>query len=193
MTETKPKSAGSLVRRPLLAAALVASAVVPAPALAAYDVFLKLDTLEGEATQKGHEKWIQVYSTSVAFDNATSQGNGSGAGAGRSTCGPFNALKGIDKASPPLLAAIMTGKRFAAGTVEFVKQGGDISGTFLKYELSNVILSSLDESYAGGNAALEERIAMNYGKLTMTYSQQNADGRFVSAATASVTCSNNNN
>lgn len=189
MTEPKPKTIATLVRRPLLVAALAASAVVPAPALAAYDLFLKLDGVEGESTYKGHEKWIHLFSYSTGFDNAGSVGKG-GAAAGKATCSPFYATKSVDKSSPPLVAAVMSGQRFQKAQIDVVRTG-EFNATFLKYELSDVIVSSLQEAGAGGGADVpQESVAMNFAKLNLTYYTQNSDGKLGAAASAATNCGN---
>jgi type VI secretion system secreted protein Hcp len=161
MTETKPKAIKSLVRRPLLAAALAACAVVPAPALAAVDMFLKIDGVEGESTFKGHEKWIQLSSYSVGFANQAAAG-GSGAAVGKSTCSPFSVSKSVDKSSPPLLSAVMAGQRFSKAQIELVRSGGDggVGAVYLKYELSDVIISSLEEGGSSGGGTPQEQAAL---------------------------------
>jgi len=189
MTEANQKSAGSKVRRPLLAAALAASAVVPAPAMAAFDIFLKLDNVVGEVNQKGHEKWIELFSYSSGFQGRTSKGDG--ASVGKSTCSAIAAAKAFDRASPPLITAVMTGQRFQKGQIDFVKTGRDgAQGVFLKYELQDVIVSSVQDSGAeGGDSTPTEGIALNTSKLTISYYPQNADGRPGDPIVASVNCS----
>lgn len=190
MTEPKPKIAGSVIRRPLLAAALAASAVTPAPAMAAYDIFLKMDNLVGESTQIKYEKWIELLSYSTGFLARTSQGN-AGAPVGRSTCSPFGASKSVDRSSPPLLTAVMSGQHFQKAEIDFVRTSGGRgpNGPFLKYLLENVIVSSLQESgAAGGDNTPDESLALNYGKLTITYYPQNVDGTQGDPVVATVNC-----
>ena len=189
MTEANQKSAGSRVRRPLLAAALAASAVVPAPAMAAFDIFLKLDNIVGEVNQKGHEKWIELFSYSSGFQGRTSKGDG--ASVGKSTCSAIAAAKAFDRASPPLITAVMTGQRFQKGQIDFVKAGGDgAPSVFLKYELQDVIVSSVQDSGAeGSDSAPTEGIALNTSRMTISFYPQNADGKPGDPIVASVNCS----
>ncbi|MEO8677085.1 MAG: type VI secretion system tube protein Hcp [Casimicrobiaceae bacterium] len=187
MSATKPTSAGSKVRRPLLAAALAASAVVPAPAMAAFDIFLKLDNVVGEVTQKGHEKWIELFSYSSGFQGRTSKGDG--AGVGKAICSAIAAAKAFDRASPPLITAVMTGQRFQKGQIDFVKVGGDTATTFLKYELQDVIVSSVQDSGAeGGDGTPMEGIALNPGRMTISYYPQTDKGTPGQPVVTSVNC-----
>jgi type VI secretion system secreted protein Hcp len=189
MTEPKPKLAGSLVRRPLLAAALAASAVTPAPAMAAYDIFMKMDNLVGEVTQKNYEKWIELFSYSAGFVAKT--GGVGGAAAGRASCSPFGLMKPVDRASPPLVAAVMAGQRFQKAEIDFVRTSGGRGpgGPFLKYLLQDVVVSSLQESGAeGGENTPDETLALTYSKITITYYPQNSDGSPGDAVVATANC-----
>ena len=48
----------------------------------AFDTYIKIDTVDGEATQAKHEKWIEIYSFSWGASNPTTVGSGSGGLAG---------------------------------------------------------------------------------------------------------------
>ena len=185
----KPKFAGSLVRRPLLAAALAASAVAPAPAMAAYDIFLKLDDVKGESQDSKHKDWIQLFSYSEGVSQVSvSAGNGAARAVTRPNCSSFNALKLFDRASPALLAAAVTGQHFAKGEVDFRR--ADAAGqVFLKLELSDVLVSSVQQSGStGGDNAPTESISLNFGSVKVTYQQQNAEGSVGDPVVTSVVC-----
>ena len=42
----------------------------------AFDTYIKIDTVDGEATQANHEKWIEIYSFSWGASNPTTVGSG---------------------------------------------------------------------------------------------------------------------
>lgn len=194
MAEANLKRSGSLVRRPLLAAALAASVVVPAPAMAAYDMFLKIDNLAGESTSAKFANWIQLYSYSSGFSIATPGQSSTGAGAGRvvgrPTCTPISAMKLFDSSSPPLLTAAMTGQRFQKAEIDFVPSGAGAGGTpFLKYELQNVMVSSLQDSGSiGGDAAPTESVSLTFSGLTVTYYPQTEKGSSGAPIASTVSC-----
>jgi type VI secretion system secreted protein Hcp len=193
MGEAKLKRSGLLVRRPLLAAALAASAVVPAPAMAAYDMFLKLDNVVGESNAYKFTNWIQLYSYSSGFSvPAVSQGStGAGAGRviGRPTCAPLSAMKLFDSSSPPLLTAAMTGQRFQKAEIDFVRSGTESGQPFLKYELQNVMVSSLQDSGSvGGDTAPTESISLTFSGMTVTYYPQTEKGSSGAPIESSVSC-----
>jgi type VI protein secretion system component Hcp len=63
-----------------------------------------------------------------------------------------------------------------------------VSAVFLKYELSDVIVSSLEEGGASGGGVPQEQIAMNFQAVKIAYSTQNADGQLGAPVTAAVNC-----
>lgn len=185
----KPQFAGSLVRRPLLAAALAASAVAPAPAMAAYDIFLKLDDVRGESTDSKHKDWIQLFSYSAGVSQASvSEGNGAARAVTRPNCSSLNAMKLFDRASPALLAGTVTGQHFSKGEIDFQRadSGGNV---FLKLELSDVLVSSIQQSGStGGDSAPSESISLNFTNVKITYQPQNADGPAGDPVVTSLAC-----
>ena len=176
MPEAKPKFRGSLVRRPLLAAALAASAVVPAPAMAAYDMFLKLDNVSGEVTTAKFEKWINVTAYSLGFSNPSTQVGGGG-GAGRVNCQDIGLSKAFDSSSPELFKGVTTGKHFQKAELDFVRTSEKSGGVFLKYELQGVLVTSLsDGGAAGGDSVPDENLSLNFAKITVSYYPQDSKG-----------------
>lgn len=75
------------------------------------DFFIKLDGIDGESYDEHHLKWIDV----LAFSHGTTQHNTTGHTgeiAGRGELEPFRFTHLVDKASPKLMKACMTGQRF---------------------------------------------------------------------------------
>ncbi len=188
MTETERKPTGSRVGRPLLAVALAASAAVPAPAMAATDIFLKLDNVVGESLADGHKNEIELLSYSTGFSaGAIAQGSpGAGRVSARPSCSAFSAMKLLDRSSPPLLTAVMTGQHFQKAEIQLVRTGEGSGAPFLKYELQDVMVSSLQEG--GSSETPTESISLNFGRLTVYYKPQNAGGSLGDAVVSSVDC-----
>jgi len=179
MSEPKQKFVGSRVHRPLLAAALAASAAVPAPAIAAAtEIFLKFTpTIAGTATDKNHAGQIQLQTFSAGVSN-TGSPSGGGGGAGKPTCEAIGATKGIDQATPPLWRAAFTGQHYQSAQIDF-QRSGSIPLVFLKYELSDVVVASTEDA-GSTNDFGEETIALRWSKVKVTYSMQSPTGRVVS-------------
>jgi type VI secretion system Hcp family effector len=190
MSDANPKSVGSLVRRPLLAAALAAGAVASMPGTAAaVDIFLLLDGVAGEVTEKGHKNWIKLDSYSVGFDSGGVRRTPGGASAGKPACSVLEATKAFDSSSPLLMTAVMTGKQFQKAEIHFLRTGTEAgAAVFLKYELQDVILSSLGDSGGSGDGAPTESLSLNFGKAIVTYYGQNEKGVIAPVSTATVSC-----
>ena len=99
---------------------------------------------------------FESYSFSVA--NIGSQASGSGAGAGKVTFNPFSITREIDKASPVLFKACITGQLIAKVTLELLPavQKGTAS-PFLVVALKDVFVSAISEAgNVHGGIPLEE-------------------------------------
>ena len=80
----------------------------------AFDTFLKIKGVEGEAMQANHAKEIEIYSFSWGASNPTTVGSSSaGLSAGKVSVSSFNLMKKSDKTSPVLFAACCNGRTSA--------------------------------------------------------------------------------
>lgn len=186
---TKPKFAGALVRRPLLAAALAASAVASAPAMAAFDIFMKLGDIKGESTDDKHKDWIELFSYSGGVSQASvAVGNGAARAVATTNCAPLKVQKLFDRASPTLLAAAVTGQHFSNAEVDFVRADAGRE-VFIKFELNDVVVSSTAQSAAAGeDSTPTENLSLNFGGVKVTYQPQNADGSPSDPVVTQVNC-----
>jgi hypothetical protein len=77
----------------------------------AFDIFVRIDGIEGESTDDQHPGWIEVFNYKVALKQkkSTTASNAGGATAGRADFKPFNFKRPVDKASPKLAIACADG------------------------------------------------------------------------------------
>lgn len=164
--KSKRRTTSSLFNRPLLAGAMAAAAVAPAPAVA--DIFLILDGIPGEVTQKGHEKQIEILSYSQSFRNTIPVG---GAGVGKVTCGDVTVLKNIDRSSPELIGTVVSGKHIKSAEFKFfspsAKTGADVM--YYTVKLTDVLISSIDQSDANDSARIVERVTLSPAVFEFSY------------------------
>jgi type VI secretion system Hcp family effector len=175
---------GCVVRRPLLAAALAATAVAPAPAIAAVDIFIKLDDVVGESQDNNHKGWINVQSFDVGASVPLAQG--SGTPTGRTTCSPFHITKVVDKASPTLFTAAASGGHYNKGQLDVQRHDGN-GVVYLKYELQDVFVSSVVDASDTGDTPMEN-VTFNFGKINVIYTPQNPDGSAGDSVAGTVGC-----
>src|SRR5678815_3312224 len=89
--------------------------------MAGFDIFLKLDGIDGESTTKGHEKEIEVLSYDQSIDSTvpSSGGVGGGGGAGKSTFSGVRFRKLLDTASIPIALACASGLHIQSARFAF--------------------------------------------------------------------------
>ena len=133
-----------------------------------YDVYLKLDGIDGEGTAKGYEKWIPLTSVRLGVTTASNAAAG-GSGRGKASATPVVVTKRPDAASVPLFLATANGTFIKKGVIAFVSRG-EAPRTVLSYELNDVAIAS----YEADNAF--ETLELSYSALTIAYSAQKPDG-----------------
>ncbi|MCU0635802.1 MAG: type VI secretion system tube protein Hcp [Gemmatimonadaceae bacterium] len=143
-----------------------------------FDAYLKLAGVDGEATRKGFEKQMEIFSFSFGASNPSTIGTaGGGGGAGKVSISSFNIMKKNDKASAELFKHCCSGEHFDSATVTLNKSGGKESVDFLKYEFEKVFIDSIQWSgSSGGDDTPTESISLSYGKVTITYTGQSDKG-----------------
>ena len=150
--------------------------------MAGFDIFLKLDGIDGESTTKGHEKEIEVVSYDQQIDSTvpSSGGVGGGGGAGKATFSGVRFRKLLDTASIPIALACASGLHIASARFAFRRAPLD----FYVVALEDVVVThagqcattgaqsplefeTLAKSSAG--AALLEEVTMHFAKIRWEY------------------------
>jgi type VI secretion system secreted protein Hcp len=144
-----------------------------------FDIFLDIDSITGESANPLHKGSIEV----LSWNWGVSQGTTGGSGAlGRQPTGHVSLVKRIDKATPPLLTRLVDGTTLPLVTVQLTRADGQ---TYLKYELRNVMVSSI--SHGGdlnGDGLPDETIELTLTGAKLTYTQFDAAGKPISQTTA---------
>lgn len=143
----------------------------------AFDAFLKIKGVDGEATAKGYEKSIELYSFSWGASNPTTIGMGSGGGAGKVSLSSFNIMKRTDVASAPLFTKCCTGDHMPEVTVVLRKAGGSSPLEYLTYKFTEVYVDSIQWSgSSGGDDTPSESVSLTFAKVEITYKSQDEKG-----------------
>lgn len=152
----------------------------------AYDVYLKLDDIDGEATAKGFEKQIGIFSMSWGASAATTVGaTKGGISASKVSVSSFNMMKQLDTSSVPLFQACCLGKHIPKAVLTFRKQTGDSQEGFLIYTLHDVMVEALQTSgSSGGDDTPTESLSLAFAKLEVEYKKQGKDGKLTAAGQA---------
>jgi type VI secretion system secreted protein Hcp len=148
--------------------------------MAGFDIFLKLDGIDGESTTKGHEKEIEVVSYDQSIDSTVPSGGGGGGGAGKATFSGVRIRKLLDTASIPIALACASGVHIASARFAFRRAPLD----FYVVALEDVIVTHAGQCATTGSqaplefetlaksspgAALLEEVTLHFGKIRWEY------------------------
>jgi len=79
------------------------------------------DKAEGESTQKGKEKWIEIQGWDWEIEAESSWTKGGGASVGKPNPGRMNWAHYFDTSSPVIMGYICTGKAFPKVELQMMK------------------------------------------------------------------------
>jgi type VI secretion system secreted protein Hcp len=159
----------------LVAAVSLAAVLVTLPASAAVDMFLDLDGIPGESTDKGHKDQVDVLAWSWGMSNSGTTHDGGGGGAGKVNIQDLSLTKWVDKASPVLMLRCADGKHIAKATL-FVRKAGTTPIEYIKIELTDILVSSVSTGGSGGEDRLTENVSLNFAKVKVDYVPTKPDG-----------------
>ena len=107
-----------------------------------FDIFLKLDGIDGESTVRGHENETVVLSYEEGLDHsALPLGGGGGAAVGKPAFSSVRFRKPLDKGSIPLLLACASGSQIRDALFTFRRTGTALD--FYKVRLDEVLVTHI--------------------------------------------------
>jgi len=162
--------------------------IVPGP-VAAVDMFIKFDGVDGESKDANHDKWIDVLSidwgsrgaqpvatAAVARPRRPANPRRAAARAtpGRMEISDVTLTKTYDKSSAKLMEACANGTALPAMIVELTPS--DPGRTpYLRYELTNVMVSSYSISAGSGQTPVES-VTLNFAAVKWDYIEESKRG-----------------
>ncbi len=166
---------------PLAAIPAAAPGGTPA-AQSFFDIFTEIEGIPGESTVAAHKGSIEVLSWSWGLSQTSTSGAGGGAGVvGRGT-GHVTLIKRIDKATPLLFKRCVDGTPIPLATVYLTREDGQ---TYLKYELKNVMVSSIVHGGdVDGDGLPDETLELTFTGVKLTYTQYDVAGKPIGQGTA---------
>jgi type VI secretion system secreted protein Hcp len=141
----------------------------------AVDMFIKIETVDGESRDKTHKKEIDVLAWSWGISNSGSAHVGGGAGAGKCNVQDISFTKWVDSATPKLALACCDGKHFASATL-VVRKAGEKPVEYLKIKVEEVLITSISTGGSGGEDRLTENVTLNFAKVSLDYVPQDEKG-----------------
>lgn len=143
--------------------------------MAQEDYFLKIDGIKGESQDDKHKDEIHVSSFSFGVTNTGTGGSNLGSGGGRSSVQDMHFTKVVDSASTNLFLGCATGKHYSNAIIT-VRRAGEKPQEYLTYKLTEVYISSITTSGHEGGGIAQESLSLNFSKVEINYTPQNADG-----------------
>lgn len=144
----------------------------------AWDAYLTIEGVSGESKREGHEGEIEIISFSFGAHNPSSVGTGGGGGTGTVNLSSFSIMKKSDAASAELFQHCCDGEHFPTGTLTLYKSGGGGGPLdYLVYKFEEMYVTSIQWSGAdGGDPVPHESVDFDFGRVEITYAEQNPDG-----------------
>lgn len=152
--------------------------------MAQVDYFLKLDGIKGESFDAKHKDEIELVSFSWGVSNPTLVAAGGGGAAGKAQFTDFEVAAPVSLASPKLFLACASGQHIKEGTL-VVRKSGEAQVEYLKFKLSDILVSSYQETGNNEEDRPLDVVAFNFAKVEMTYTSYDATGKARAVETAS--------
>ncbi len=132
--------------------------------------------IKGESRDAKHKESVDVLAWSWGMSNAANAHYGGGMGAGKVNAQDISFTKWIDKSSAPLQGACATGKHLQKAEL-IVRKAGDKPLEYLKYTLSDCLVTSVSTGGSGGEDRLTENVSLSFAKMKIEYFIQDATGK----------------
>ncbi|MCG8552800.1 MAG: type VI secretion system tube protein Hcp [Desulfobacterales bacterium] len=147
-------------------------------------IFMKIEGVDGECRESGHEDWIQIngisHNLAANIDRVAASGSG-GHAVGATEHGDLLVTKVLDKSSLPIMSKCCAGQSFGTIEIEMMTATAGAEATpsqrFLSIVMNDVLISSVtysDSSDQPGRPA--ESIGLNYKKIEWTYTPYDDSG-----------------
>lgn len=141
-------------------------------------IFAKFDGVDGEATDARHEHWVNVQALDWAVGRPTGA-NGQSRRRGTPVVEDLALVFEYEKAAPKLLERCLQGQVIPKLEIELTASYGGNRETYLRYELTNVMVSSYRV-----NAVADDNdgrptvsVANSFEEIKVTYTEFDDAGR----------------
>jgi len=169
----------------LAIAAVVTAQAIQAPALTAasdeipdpapaYLILAEFDGIPGESMIIDYENWIDVQSFTFSMSKPPLGATGMSRRRGNVVFEDIVMTKWVDKATPKLMEAAALGSIIPTVEVHFVKLGA--SQEYYKYELVNVMVTSVTSSGHVEEYIPIDTLTLNFEEITVTYKEFDPEG-----------------
>ncbi len=146
------------------------------PAHAAFDAFLKIDGIDGEATDERHRDQIEVFSWSWGLVNREAIGGGGG----KVNVSEITITKEVDKSSPKLFLSTAIGEPAGDVVLRMAEsRDSDEKTVYYQLELKDVYVTSIDSGVRTREEELTENITLNFSEITFSFANRDESGAYI--------------
>jgi len=143
----------------------------------AFDAFLKIEGIEGDSQQKGHEHEIEVSAFNWGETQTGNIGSGGGGGAGKVQMQDFHFTMKSSTASPTLMRSCASGEHIKDATLTCRKAGGS-QQEFMVIKMTDILVSQYS---IGGSAGAEgsdpdDLLSLAFVKIDFVFRRTNEKG-----------------
>jgi len=144
------------------------------PVAAAFDAYLKIDSIPGEAKDDGHKEWIDLLSYSHGITRPPAQPGTPNVPQLRD----LTIVKSVDKATPKLMLAACDGKVFPKVEIHLVHKSGPLGAEpYMQYVLSDAtVVAAQTGGPSSGEPLPSEQVSFNYAKIEWSYTYVDDSG-----------------
>ena len=142
----------------------------------AVDYFLKIEpNVTGEAMDHAHHDEIDILAWSWGMSQSGSMHIAGGGGSGKVNVNDLVVTKWVDKSTSPIMQKCCDGTHFDKATL-VCRKAGQTPLEYLKIEMFEVMITSMQTGGATGDDRVTETTTLNFSKVNVIYTPQNADG-----------------
>ncbi|AZE93179.1 Putative cytoplasmic protein [Pseudomonas orientalis] len=137
----------------------------------AFDAFIKIDGIPGEALDENYRDWIEItgYSFGTHQSISATASSAGGASSGRTTMTTFTFTKVMDKSSCKLLEASCAGEHLKKATLALCRAGTH-KLKYFEIILEEVIIADYMQTASAG--VPQEVVQLDFGRIKTMYTQQ---------------------
>jgi type VI secretion system secreted protein Hcp len=136
--------------------------------------FLKIDGIAGESTEAKHKEQIELVSFSWGATQTARGSGGGGGGAGKAQIKQFEFLMRVNKASPQLFLAVVSGRHLKEASLSVTRGAAKAAFDWLKIKFTDVLITSYEQ--AAEEDPPHELVAFDFAKVEMTVTPQTSKG-----------------
>ena len=141
-------------------------------------VFAKYDGIDGESKDDKHDKWIDILAIDWGMHKPGGGATGQSRRRGGAVVEDVTLTIEYEKASPKLQEKCLMGEIIPKLEIEQTSTYGGARAVYLKYELKNVMITSISISGSGNDEAGPPTVVVgnNFEEVKVTYTEYDDEG-----------------